>query len=166
MYIQNKHFRVTPWMTHLFTLTLFLFTTLAATVAAENQKSEPIAVIVNRGNSVESLSKVDLARIYKGKKKNWKNGAKIATINRPINSAIRRKFYDIILNSSPTEKFFTSGSPLPFKSMLVKSDSATLKFVMRMSNAIGYIPLSRVNDSVKVLAIDNTKADNGDYPLK
>ena len=153
-------------MKHLFMIILFLLTILSATVSAEGQQEGPIVVIVNKANSVKSLSKAELARIYQGRKRNWKNGVKIAAINRPVDSAIRRKFYKIVLNSPPTEKFFSSGSPLPFKSMLVKSDSATLKFVKRMANAIGYISLSMVNKSVKVLAIDNIEADDGDYPLK
>ena len=113
-------------------------------------------MIVHHNNSLESLTVVELAAIYKGQKSKWGNGKKIVVTNRPIASSIRARFYKQALRAKPSKKFRLRGSPLPFKTTRVKSDLATRKFVSRVPNAIGYISLSQVDHTVKVLNIAGT----------
>jgi phosphate transport system substrate-binding protein len=144
-------------------LGLILFIWSSPPTSAEHK---PIAIIINKANSIDNINIHQLIRIYTGKEERWpSNSQKIVVINRPINSKIRRQFYSIVLNSKPTRKFFQLGSPIPFKMMLVKSDSATNKFIARIPNAIGYVYLNQVNSAVKVLKIDGTLPSMEGYKL-
>jgi len=127
--------------------------------------AEPIAIIVNKSNDTNTLTSEDLARIYKGQKVKWSDGKKMVVINRPVDLEIRRRFYKIILKSKPTKKFFNPGTPVPFKTLRMKSDLATCKFVARIPNAIGYVYLSEVNESIKVLNLDQKQPHDAGYQL-
>lgn len=127
---------------------------------------DPIVVIVNKANAIEELGSRELSRIYKGAVEEWPNGQSIIAINRPFGSDIRVHFYHIALKAPPTKKFFRPGSPVPFKTRRVKSGHATRKFVSRLPNAIGYLYLSEVDDTVKILKIDGLLPTEAAYPLK
>lgn len=133
---------------------LLFFTPLQA---AENQA---IVLIVNVSNDIKQLNKKELALIYNGKKEMWPDGQKIVVINRKIDSGIREQFYKKVFNAKPTKKFFVSGSPVPFKTMVLKSDKATRLLVSRIPNAIGYIYSESADSSIKIVKID------GDQSLK
>ena len=120
---------------------------------------------MNKASCIDDVSLSFLANIYQGKKKKWKNGEKIIVINLPITSPYRRKFYQVVLHSKPTKQFFDPGSPIPLKTKVVKFESSVLKFVSRIPNAIGYISLNAVDESVKILTIDNVKYDEKLYKL-
>ena len=117
-------------------------------------RAEPIAIIVNKANDTHSLKSNDLARIYKGQLQRWSDGQRIAVINRPVGSQIRLQFYHRVLGSNPTKKFFRAGSPIPFKTLRSKSALTTRKLIARVPNAVGYIYLSQVDDTIKVIKID------------
>ncbi|MFQ5444984.1 MAG: substrate-binding domain-containing protein [Nitrospinales bacterium] len=121
---------------------------------------------MNKKNKINNLSKANLARIYRGAIENWNNGKRILVVNRPFNRQIRAEFYKKILNSKPTKKFFKRGSPIPIKMMIQQSSLATIKFISRIPNALGYIYLSQLTDEVKVLSINNARPENNDYLIK
>ena len=130
-----------------------------------NSWAGPIAVIVNKVNDASDLKSSNLARIYKGRMAKWPNGKKIHVIDHSFNSDIRLLFYDIVLDSKPTKKFFKPGSPIPFKKMILVSDLATKKYISRIPNAIGYIRLSEVDDTVKILMIDGKLPTDEGYNI-
>lgn len=128
-------------------------------------RPEPIAVIVHKSNRADGIQSKKLARIYRGQLNKWANGKKILVINRPLDSKIRALFYKILLGTGPTKRFFKPGTPIPFKMMNLRSDVATRKFVARIPNAVGYIYLSEVDDTVKVLRIDGVTPGKKGYRL-
>jgi phosphate transport system substrate-binding protein len=128
-------------------------------------QGDPIVLIVNKNNPVESLTIRDLARFYSGEVTEWPSGESIVAINRPIESDIRRRFYRIVLNAPPTQKFFQPGSPIPFETIRVDSDLAIVRFVARLANSIAYCSLSVVDSSVKVIKIDGKPPQAEDYRL-
>lgn len=130
------------------------------------QAAEPIAIIVNATLPIEELRSTVLAKIYKGEQEHWPDGKPITVLNRPIESEIRRQFYDIVLKADPTTKFFVPGSPIPVKTMIVQSDLATRKMVASIPNAIGYIPLSSADPTVKILKINEVLPGNAAYELQ
>ncbi len=146
-------------------LTLCLLSLFFWLASSLNASAEPIAVIVNKSNPYDDIESHDLSRVYSGRMRRWPDGQKIAIINRPIASEIRRIFYEIILKAEPTKKFFKSKSPLAFKMMKLNSDMATRKFVARIKNAVGYVYLSEVDDTVKILTIDGKQPGEIGYPL-
>lgn len=129
-------------------------------------RAEPITVIVNKLNEIDNINSNDLSRIYKGQDEKWSDGSKIVIINRPIDSEIRRVFYKTVLNAKPTKKFFRFGTPIPFSTTVMKSDLATRIFVSRVPNAIGYIHYSEVDDTIKILKIDDSLPTDKDYKIK
>ncbi len=130
------------------------------------QAAEPIAIIANTTLQVEGLRSVMLAKIYKGEQDQWPDGKRITVLNRPIESEIRRQFYGTVLKADPTTKFFVPGSPIPVKTMIVQSDLATRKMVASIPTAIGYIPLSSADHTVKILKIDNASPGDATYELQ
>lgn len=129
-------------------------------------RAEPITVIVNKSNEIDNIDSSDLSRIYKGQNERWPDGSKIVIINRPIDTEIRRIFYKTVLNAKPTKKFFRFGSPIPFSTTRMKSDLATRIYVSRVPNAIGYIHYSEVDNTIKVLKINDALPTDKDYKIK
>ena len=147
------------------TIFFFVLFCVAVTSAPSLASEKAIAVIVNPANATNNLTANTLARIYRGEIRNWPDGQKILAINRPVNSAIRAKFYHKILHVKPTHKFFQPGSPIAFRTTLMKSDLVVRKFVARLPNAIGYVRASRMNSSLKVVTIDGLQPNDGNYLL-
>jgi PBP superfamily domain len=113
-----------------------------------------ILILLNKGNSLQKLSLRQLARIYRGEVTEWPNGEAITAINRPIDSEIRRKFYDVVLDADPTQKFFQTGSPIPFETIRVDSEGSVAKFVGRERGAIGYCYAPCADSYVKAIPLE------------
>jgi len=116
-------------------------------------ESVNFVVIVNKTNPIEAISLGELAGIYEGSKTKWSEDSEITAINRPADSPIRAVFYKTVLGAEPTKKFYVSGTPLPFKTIVQESAKATKLLVARMPNAIAYIYADEIDDSVKSIEI-------------
>jgi ABC-type phosphate transport system substrate-binding protein len=127
---------------------------------------EPIVVVVNKSNPVDSLTLRQLARIYSGEVTEWPNGEPITVLNRPIFSDVRQRFYRFVLNAPPTQKFFQTGSPIPFETLRVDTEGSIARFAARDKSVIGYCYVSCANTSVKVLQIEGRSPGNEGYALK
>lgn len=120
-----------------------------------------IAIAVHKDNAVASLTSEQVAKIYTGEIKNWKDvgGADqaITVIGREATSGTRDGFESIFKVSEKTQLSAELSSTGEVMSK-VGSDPA----------AIGYVSLDSVNDSVQALEIDGVKASeenivNGTY---
>ena len=127
---------------------------------------EPIAVIVNKANTTDNVAESELARIYKGETEKWPDGQRVVVVDRAEDSEIRSQFYGKVLNAGPTQRFVPAGSPVVFKTMVVKTDSSIRGFINRIPNAIAYIHLSEANNTVKVLKINGLSPSEDGYVLK
>lgn len=116
-------------------------------------ESANFVVIVNKTNPIEAISLGELASIYEGRKAKWSEDSEITAINRPADSPIRADFYRAVLGVEPTKKFYVSGTPLPFKTIVQESAKATKLLVARMPNAIAYIYADEIDDSVKSIEV-------------
>jgi len=121
--------------------------------------AESLAVIVNNKNPVPSLTKTNIAAMYRGEELHWAHGSRIKLVNREISSSIREQFYQDALNARADQQFFRPGTPVAVQSLIQRSDEAVIRFVSAIEGAIGYVNLSSVNDSVKVLFILQEEAD-------
>jgi phosphate transport system substrate-binding protein len=127
---------------------------------------EPIVVVVNKNNPINSLTMRDLARLYSGEVTEWPTGNSVVIINRPFDSDSRTKFYHLVLNAKPTQKYFQTGSPIPFETIRVESEGAVTRFVSRLPWAVAYCYLSAADASVKIIKIDGRSPTDHEYPLK
>jgi ABC-type phosphate transport system substrate-binding protein len=115
-----------------------------------------LAVIVNKANPVSALGQNDLRPIFQTTKKTWGFGEDAIPINLPEDSALRNDFDHAVLGLDPervarywTDRKVRGGARPPLR---VPTTGAVLKAVATKPGAVGYVRLSEVNKSVKVVA--------------
>ena len=131
---------------------------------AEVVAIDGIGVIVNRNNTVSNLTLDQIQGIYTGSITNWSQvggkNAPIAVVSREEGSGTRGAFEELV-------KF--QGKLLANANQLT-STGAILANIAQNENAIGYISLGSVNDTIKAISvggIEPTTANvkNGSYKI-
>ena len=142
---------------------------------AGTQMREPppreLAVIVNRANPVERLSRRDLRRIFLLDTQTWPSGRKITVVLREKGQAERAEAISIICDMREADfdrhvLFQTFGGAVTGAPRSIRSAAAMLRFVFNAPGAIGYVYADEVDDSAKVLRIDDLLPGQPDYPLR
>ena len=123
-----------------------------------------VAVVVHPGNAVSALDFEQVKAIYSGAVTNWKDvggaDAPISLYTREDGSGTREVF---------VEKAISNGEIL-LTAAIVTSNGAMKTAVGKDANAIGYVGIGHVDDSVKALDINGIaatqeKAASGEYPV-
>jgi ABC-type phosphate transport system substrate-binding protein len=131
----------------------------------KEQGEEPIVVLVHPSNRTSDLTLGQLARIYRGEVTEWPDGRPITVINRPIQSEVRARFYQIVLGVKPTHPFYQPDSPFPFETRRVEPEPVVAKFIARDPSAIAYCYRSCADGPVKILRIEGQRPGEDDYAL-
>lgn len=124
-----------------------------------------MATVVNPDISIDSLTKDQLVQIFTGGVTNWNEvggpDQKIQIVNRPSSSGTRATFEKYALGTKTED---LAGS--------IQEDSSgnVKKLVKETPGAIGYLALSYLDDSIKVVKYDGVEATeenvaNGTYPV-
>lgn len=123
-----------------------------------------LAVVVNPANKVGALTMAQLADIYTGKIRNWKelggDDAEIVVISRDTNSGTYETFNELVLRKSPVVK----------GAEYVGSNGQAKTRVASTKNAVAYVGLGFADDSVKTLSVDGILPSpktivSGKYPI-
>lgn len=123
-----------------------------------------IAVVVNKDNAANDLTKDQIKDIFNGKIKNWKevggNDANIVVVNREEGSGTRDAFKELVLGE---EEFVA-------EAIIQNSTGAVREAISQDINAIGYISLGGLNDTVHAVKVDGVEATEenikqGNYPI-
>ena len=123
-----------------------------------------LAVVVNPANKVGALTMAQLADIYTGKIRNWKelggDDAEIVVISRDTNSGTYETFNELVLRKNPVVK----------GAEYVGSNGQATTRVASTKNAIAYVGLGFADDSVKTLSVDGILPSpktivSGKYPI-
>ena len=123
-----------------------------------------LAVVVNPANKVGALTMAQLADIYTGKIRNWKelggDDAGIVVISRDTNSGTYETFNELVLRKNPVVK----------GAEYVGSNGQAKTRVASTKNAIAYVGLGFADDSVKTLSVDGILPSpktivSGKYPI-
>ena len=126
-------------------------TDLQETVIAK----DGIAIVVHPDNSVSGLTMEQTKKIFAGEITDWKDvGGKSGAINlftREDGSGTRDAFQEIVMGKE---------TKISSKAGVQNSTGAVLTAVAGDANAIGYISLGSLNNSVKALKIDNVEASD------
>jgi len=124
-----------------------------------------IAVVVHPSNPIGVMKNADVMNIYLGNIKNWKEiggpDAPITVVTREDGSGTREAFTSLVMNKKDIIK----------TAIVQNSTGAVRATVAGDKNAIGYVSLSSVDQSVKALQIDGVAATeanvkNGTYKLQ
>lgn len=110
-----------------------------------------IGIIVDKANTVADISKDNLAKVYKGEIKNWKElgGADepIVVIGREAGSGTRGAFEEIL-----------GVEDACVYAQEISSTGAVMAKVASTPGAIGYVSLDVIDDTVSTLKVDSVEA--------
>ncbi|RBP39208.1 phosphate ABC transporter substrate-binding protein [Garciella nitratireducens] len=127
-----------------------------------------IAVIVNPSNGISDLTPEQIGQIYRGEITNWSEvgGAdeEIEVISREEGSGTRSAFEELMGLESD------QGSLVKQDATFADGNGAIVSNVAQKENAIGYISLSYLDDTVKALTVDGVEPTvenikSGDYAV-
>ena len=112
-----------------------------------------VAVIVHPERRGE-LSRDEIAQIYLRRKRFWNDGSIIVPLNLPSTASLRAHFSQAVLNQTETRladywnrQYFYGVLP----PATLASTEAVRRYVASDPNAIGYVPISEVDGSVRVI---------------
>jgi ABC-type phosphate transport system substrate-binding protein len=115
-------------------------------------------VVVNSANTVSTLSRDSVSRMFLKKTTTWPNGQTVAPVDQVTHAPSRRAFSRAILGRATDEvaaywnQMIFSGRALPPPTKA--SDSEVLALVHDNPNAIGYVAGdAKIGEGVKVLTV-------------
>ena len=123
-----------------------------------------IVPIVHPSNTVTNLTLDQLKAIYKGEIKNWKEvggpNLQIVVVSRDTSSGTYEVWEEKVMKK---ERVYPGA-------LLQASNGAVAQAVAKNKNAVGYIGLGYVNDTVKALTANSVKGSaettlNGTFPI-
>lgn len=148
----------------------------ASVASGSHAQEEAVAIIVNRSNAVESVSFHELVQIFKQDKQFWSSSQKIYLLmmgnpqdgkgDSPKDKVLSKVYQ---MSDEELKKFWISrlyGGKITETPKVILTPDSMKRFVASISNAVGFINLSDVDQSVKVLKIDGKGPDDAGYPLK
>jgi hypothetical protein len=134
---------------------LFGVLILVAAVPALPQRTEtavPLAVIVHPTRSVQ-LSPQDVRRVYLKKRRFWDDGAPVIAINQEPGTVARESFSQHLFGNNSgqlgaywNQQYFQGILP----PITLSSGAAVKRYVAHSRDAIGYVELNQVDDSICV----------------
>jgi ABC-type phosphate transport system substrate-binding protein len=133
--------------------------------------TEPMAIVVNRSNPVENLSLAELRVTFLGERSYWNNGRRITIVMREPGEPERRTIlHDVcVMNENQLKNHFLNGlftGEILVSPKVLASASGVRKFVFNVPGAIGYLRLSDVDDTVKVIRVDSLLPIDKGYKLR
>ena len=131
---------------------------------------EPLAIVVNRSNPVDELSLVELRKVLLASRSHWISGRRITIVMRdpgdPGRSAILRQVCG--MNDEQFKNHFLHGlftGEILVSPKNLSSPAGVRRFIFNVPGAIGYLRVSDVDESVKVLKIDGLTPHDDGYKL-
>jgi hypothetical protein len=132
-------------------------------------QAQVIAIVVDRDNPRSDIGVEELRSLYLGKRGEWPDGTRAVPIDLEPGASSHRAFCSTVLRMSEAEyeRYWVDqrvrGAGDGPRS--VSSPGLVVKLVARVRGAVGYVPLSRVDGSVKVLTVGGVRPGQPGYPL-
>jgi ABC-type phosphate transport system substrate-binding protein len=138
---------------------------------ATSAGNSDLAVVVNKSNATSNLTKPELRKLVLGEQESWPGGAKVTVTLRPSGNPERAAVLKIVCRMSEDDyaqhsmhsDFVGQASNAP---RIVGSAAAVRQMVAAVPGAIGFLPLSEVNDTIKVVSVEGVAAGEPDYKIK
>jgi ABC-type phosphate transport system substrate-binding protein len=138
--------------------------------SGQNATTEPLAIVVNRSNSVNNLTMAELRRVFLGERSHWPNDRRITLVMRepgePERKAMLHDVYQ--MDEGALKNHFLHGlftGEIQVSPKVLANAVGVRKFVFNVPGAIGYLRLSDVDGSVKVIRIDELLPGDKKYKL-
>ena len=117
----------------------------------------PFVVIVNNANPVQSLSVLELRRIFMKQSRMWPHGEPVVPVDWDSTHYLRSVFSKDVLDRSVREmqeywvqQSMTAGLTPPSTQ---RSARAVLRFVASVPGAISYVPPSEADETVRIVPV-------------
>ena len=129
-----------------------------------------IAVVVNKANPSDNITKAQLRKMLLGEQEKWSGGAKVSVLLRssgPEREGVLRAI--CAMSALEFEQYFVHANFGGETASLPKSLASAIavrQLVASVPGAIGFIRVSDVNDSVKVVKLDGAGPGEPAYKLK
>lgn len=131
---------------------------------------EPMAIVVNRANPAENVSLAELRRMYRGQRSRWAGGRRVTVLMRDPGTPEREAIIDALYGMDESEYsrsvlqgiFAGQTAEAP---RTLSSANGVMRFVFNAPGAIGYVRLSDVDGSVRVLRVDGRAPQDAGYPF-
>ncbi len=149
------------------TLTVAAFLAPGVAVAAD----EDLAVVVSKDSPINNLTKSQLRKLVLGEQESWPSGQKVTVVLNSPGTAERKGVLSLICRMTENDyvqhaiQARASGEAVAMR-ILAPSGTAARTIVGNDLGAVGFLRLSEVNDTVKILKVDGVGAGEKDYKLK
>ncbi len=132
--------------------------------------SEPLVIVVNRSNPIDSVTSTELRKIFLGNRSHWPNGRRITIVMRepgdPERNTILREVCGMTeeqLNYHFLRGLYTGEILVSPK--ILDTPTGVRKFVFNVPGAIGYLRPADLDNTVKVLRVDELLPEDKGYKL-
>ena len=130
-----------------------------------------LAIVVNKNNPVENISSNELRHLLLAEQRTWANGRRVTIVMRPPGQSERVTLLKTIcrMTDSDYTKYFMQAQftgDLQTSPKLLATALGMRKFVFNVPGAIGYLRADEVDDTVKVIRLDNRLPGEAGYKLK
>ncbi len=146
-------------------------TSVKPAVAEQSSLSEPLAIVVNRSNTVNDVTLAELRKVFLGERGHWPNGRRITLVMRepsdPERKAILREVCQMSesqLKSHILHGLFTGEILVSPK--ILDTPAGVRKFIFNVPGAIGYLRLTDVDATVKVVRVEELLPGDDGYKLR
>jgi len=139
---------------HALTFALIALSLALADAGTAASAPEPIAIVVGRDSAVSSMSLDELREIYLRRRRAWPDGLAIMPINLPADDGTRVRFSRRVLGRPPADmlpywnaRYFEGVRP----PLVLLSPAAVRAYLQHQPEAIGYLPASEADDTLRVV---------------
>lgn len=132
--------------------------------------AEPLVIVVNRSNPVDELSLSELRRIFLGNRSHWANGRRITLVMRDPGEPERKIILRDVcgMNEDQLKNHFLHGlftGEILVSPKVLSTPAGVRKFIFNVPGAIGYLRISDLDASVKIVRIDELLPNDKGYKL-
>lgn len=144
---------------------------LASSSADQGAATEPLVIVVNRSNPVDNLSMAELRRIFLGNRSHWANGKRITIVMRdPEDSERKIILRDVCgMTEDQLKNHFLHGlftGEILVSPKILSTPMGVRRFIFNVPGAIGYLRVSDLDNSIKVVRIDELLPDDKNYKIR
>lgn len=139
--------------------------------ASSPTATEGLAVIVHKSNPVESLTLAELRKLCLAERRQWDHGRRVTVVLREPETAERAAVLEKVyhMQENEFERFFlqeTFTGKVQVTPKQLATASGVRRFIFNVPGAIGFVRLSEVDDTVKVIQVDGKIPSDPAYPLQ